>query len=48
MDEGRVSEAVHYSASAEIFMGDGAPTTGSFNAEDTITRLSSSIIRPPA
>lgn len=43
-----ISERVHYSASAEIFMGDGPPAEGAFNARDTIARLAPSIIRPQA
>lgn len=44
----RITETVHYSASAEIFMGDGPPAAGAFNAEDTVARLSPSIVRPRA
>lgn len=46
LDQEVVTERVHYSASAEIFMGNGAPATGAFNAEDTIARLEPSIARP--
>lgn len=46
--ESTVTESVRYSASAEIFMGNGTPATGAFNAEDTIARLDPSIVRPRA
>lgn len=37
---------VHYSASAEIFMGEGPAPAGAFNAPETLARLQPSIIRP--
>lgn len=46
--EAHVTEGVHYSASAEIFMGDGAPIAGAFDARETIERLAPSIQRPRA
>jgi hypothetical protein len=45
-EEASVSARVHYSASAEIFMGDGPLPTGAFNAEQTVARLQPSIVRP--
>lgn len=45
-DEAAVREVVHYSASAEIFMGNGTPATGAFNAQETVARLEPSIVRP--
>lgn len=45
-EEATVREVVHYSASAEIFMGNGTPATGAFNAQETIVRLGQSIVRP--
>lgn len=47
-DEAWVSQAVHYSASAEIFTGEGPAPAGAFNATETIARLGASIVRPPA
>lgn len=48
LSQGTVTERAHYSASAEIFVGNGAPATGAFNADDTIARLEPSIARPRA
>jgi hypothetical protein len=45
-EETRVWRSVHYSALADIVMGDGQPPTGAFVARDTITRLEPSIVRP--
>jgi hypothetical protein len=42
----RVWRSVHYSASADIVMGDGQPPVGAFVARDTIARIEPSIIRP--
>lgn len=41
-----IAERVHYSASAEIFIGNGTPPTGAFSAEGTIARLEPAIARP--
>lgn len=41
-------EGVHYSASAEIFMGDGPVVPGAFSARNTIDLLQPNIARPPA
>lgn len=44
--EASVTERVHYSASAEIFTGEGLAPAGAFNAPQTIARLQPSIVRP--
>lgn len=41
-----LAQRVHYSASAEIFMGEGPAPTGAFDATATLARLQPSIIRP--
>lgn len=45
-DAPRVWNGVHYSASADIVMGDGEAPVGAFLARETIARLEASIIRP--
>lgn len=45
-EAGRVWRSVHYSASADIVMGDGVPPVGAFIAQDTIAALEPSIVRP--
>lgn len=42
----QVWDSVHYSASADIVMGDGEAPAGAFVARDTIARLEPSIVRP--
>jgi hypothetical protein len=41
-------QSVHYSASADITMGNGPPPVGDFLARETIARLDPSIVRPHA
>lgn len=43
-----VRQSVHYSASADIVMGNGPPPVGAFLARETIVRLEPSIVRPQA
>lgn len=45
-DAPEISERVHYSASAEIVVGDGPAPAGAFDARETIARLAPAIVRP--
>ena len=44
--EPRVWNNAHYSASADIVMGNGPPPVGAFDARETLARLGPLIIRP--
>jgi len=46
LEPARVWRSVHYSASADIIMGNDQPLTGAFIARDIIARIEPSIVRP--